>query len=248
VQAALEQAIGKVTQEDEVKLVASGRTDAGAHALQQVVAFSTGSRLAPDVLRRAVNAHLPRSIAVTHVQEMPADFHPRYDATSRIYRYLIWNRPVRSPFWEERAAHVPRPLNETAMQRAASLLVGQHDFGAFVPVNHVGSRRRMMYRAECRREGALVILELEASGFMRQMVRTIAGTLIWVGLGQIDSAEFQRILQSADRTAAAQTAPARGLYLHSVLYPEGSNPPRMDHDEGRPPLQGLSPRDSKEKA
>jgi tRNA pseudouridine38-40 synthase len=101
-----------------------------------------------------------------------------------------------------------------------------------------------MDRAEVRREGDLVVVELEASGFMRQMVRTIVGTLIWVGLGQIEEAAFKQILLSADRTVAAQTAPAHGLYLLSVLYPEGSDRTRAESETARPPLQGLSPLDS----
>lgn len=246
-QATLEQAIGAVTQE-RVTLVGSGRTDAGAHALQQVVAFSTSSRLTSEVLRRAINAHLPRDIVVTDAREVAAHFHPRYDASSRIYRYLIWNRPVRSPFWEGRAAHVPQTLDEGAMRHAATLLLGERDFSSFVPVSYARIRTRTMYRVDCRRQGDLVVVELEASGFMRQMVRAIVGTLIWVGLGRIDAAEFQRIVDSADRTAAAQTAPAHGLYLQSVVYPEGNDPFFAHGGEGRPGVQGPGPRNCKEKA
>jgi tRNA pseudouridine38-40 synthase len=218
VQATLEQAIESITG-GKPSVVGSGRTDAGAHALRQVVAFSTESTLGADVLRRALNATLPADIAVTSAQEVRSNFHPRFDASSRVYRYLIWNRPVRSPFWHGRAAHVKPYLEVDAMHEAAQHLTGTHDFGAFVPRNLTGSRTRTVYRAECRRDGDVVSVELEADGFMRQMVRSIVGTLVRVGLGKIGSAEFGGILASLDRKQAATTAPAAGLYLAEVRYP-----------------------------
>jgi tRNA pseudouridine38-40 synthase len=122
------------------------------------------------------------------------------------------------------------------------------DFGAFVPANLRGARTRTMYRAEFRREGDLVIVELEASGFMRQMVRAIVGTLIWVGLGQIDEAKFGRIVLAGDRRSAAQTAPAHGLYLVSVQYPDDKDPSSLSGVVDGQRMQGSSPRNSKEKA
>jgi len=224
VQATLEQAIESITG-GKPSVVASGRTDAGAHALRQVVAFSTETKLGTDVLRRALNATLPADIAVTSAQEVRSDFHPRFDASSRVYRYVIWNRPVRSPFWHGRAAHVKPYLDVGAMHEAARHLTGTHDFGAFVPRNLAGSRTRTVYRAECRRDGDVVLIELEGDGFMRQMVRSIVGTLVRVGLGKIGSAEFRGILASLDRKRAATTAPAAGLYLAEVRYPDFADEP-----------------------
>jgi tRNA pseudouridine38-40 synthase len=218
VQDTLERAIAAVTQE-KIKVVASGRTDAGAHALAQVIAFSTRSALPTHVLARAVNAHLPGDVAVTDVSDVPPDFHPRYDALLRAYRYLIWNRPVRSPFMVGRAAHVTYPLDHEAMNVAAAFLRGEQDFSAFVPASFSGSRIRTIRRAECRREGELVALDLEGTGFLRQMVRSIAGTLVEVGSGKLQPAAFRDILLSRDRRRAGRTMPACGLYLREVIFP-----------------------------
>jgi tRNA pseudouridine38-40 synthase len=218
VQTTLERAISATTQED-IRVVGAGRTDAGAHAYSQVVTFSTDSILPVTVLVRAINAHLPRDIVVARATEIDPSFHPRHDATSRLYRYLIWNRPVRSPFWEARAAHVRPRLQVETMDEAAKCLLGLHDFSAFAPVNAIIERTRVMYAASCRRDGDLVTLDFEAQGFMRQMARALAGTLLGVGLGKITLEEFEHILQSGDRTQAGETMPAYGLYLVRVKYP-----------------------------
>jgi tRNA pseudouridine38-40 synthase len=226
VQATLEGAFSRVTQE-EIHVIGSGRTDAGAHALCQVVAFSTESRLRAEVLQRAANALLPRDVVITQANEVPIDFHPRFDARSRIYRYLIWNRPVRSPFWEGRSAHIKPHLDERTMHRAIECLLGRCDFSSFVPANFSGSRERSVWTTRCWRDGATIVIEIEAEGFMRQMVRSIVGTLIDVGRGKIDETEFRRIVLARDRTQAGKTAPAYGLYLASVQY-EDSNKPVED--------------------
>lgn len=217
-QGTLEGALQAVTGES-ASISASGRIDAGAHATHQVIAFSTRSELPREKLLRAINANLPRDIALITIAEVDADFNPRAHATGRRYRYLIWNREIRSPFYEGRAAHVRQRLDETAMQDAAGALVGDHDFSAFVTVRDTSERRRRMYRAECWREGDLVIVELEASGFMRQMVRCIVGTLIQIGKGKLPSAAMAEILRSGDRRRAGDTAPAKGLHLVAVHYP-----------------------------
>lgn len=216
-QSILEGAISAVTQED-VRLVGSGRTDSGAHALRQVVAFSTESAIPASTLLRAVNAHLPKDVVVTTLADVDPSFHPRYDATSRLYRYLIWNRSVRSPFWEKRAAHVPRRLDERAMRSALRTLVGRHDLSTFIRAAEQGSRERTLYHADAGRSGDLVWIELEGAGFMRHMVRSIVGTVVDVGLGKIDLARFCTIVRSRDRRQGRRTAPAYGLYLAEVRY------------------------------
>jgi tRNA pseudouridine38-40 synthase len=218
VQGVLETAVERVTGE-HAAVIAAGRTDAGAHALGQVIAFSTASRLPPDTLRNALNAHLPPDIRVISAEDAPDTFHPRYDAVSRRYRYLIWNREPASPFWSDRAALVRRPLDETRMHEASQSLLGEHDFSAFVASTAVGSRVRTMYAAEVGRDGDLVIVELEASGFMQQMVRSIVGTLILVGTGRLGVDDMRTILASKNRSMAGTTAPAHGLYLVDVRYP-----------------------------
>jgi tRNA pseudouridine38-40 synthase len=218
VQETLEKAIEVVTHE-KLKVTGSGRTDAGAHALGQVIAFTTSSELSVARLGQAININLPKDVAVTSVRDVEETFHPRFDATRRIYRYLIWNRSVRSPLWHGRAAHVKYTLDDRLMTEAATHLLGEHDFGAFVPSNLKEGRIRTLYRVDCRREGDLVVLELEGNGFRPQMIRSIVGTLIRVGRGQIRPDDLPEILQSKDRTRAAETAPAYGLYLMDVIYP-----------------------------
>lgn len=202
---------------------ASGRTDAGAHALGQVVAFSTVSTLPVATLRRAINVHLPFDIAVAEVAEAAPTFNPRRDARSRTYRYLIWNRSVRSPLWHGRAAHIRQPLDECAMHEAAQALIGNHDFSSFVPVRQAGSRIRRVDRAACSREGDLITFEIQGSGFMRQMIRSMAGTLIRVGLGKMTVREVADVVASRTRTEAGDTAPAHGLYLVEVRYAPDSD-------------------------
>lgn len=220
-QGTLEQAIEAVVGET-VRVDGSGRTDAGAHATAQVIAFSTESALSPAVLGRAINAHLPLDIALTRVEDVAPDFHPRYDAQSRVYRYLIWNRPVRSPFWLGRAAHVSYPLDERRMHQALQQLLGQRDFGAFVAANAPADRTRTLYNASCRREGDLVIVELEADGFLKQMVRAMVGTVIQVGGGKLSIADFLTLATSGDRRKTGPTAPAAGLYLARVNYADST--------------------------
>jgi tRNA pseudouridine38-40 synthase len=222
VQATLEGALSRVTQED-IHVIGSGRTDAGAHAVFQVVAFSTESGLRAAVLQRAANAILPRDVVITGARDVAESFHPRFDARSRVYRYVIWNRPVRSPFWEGRGAHIKPHLDESAMNRALYHVKGRCDFGSFVPANFHGSRERTVWEARCWRDGWTVSVEIEAEGFMRQMVRSIVGTLIDVGRGKIDVDEFKRIVLARDRTQAGRTAPAHGLYLVSVRYQDSES-------------------------
>jgi tRNA pseudouridine38-40 synthase len=217
VQGTIEQALEAITGED-VRITGSGRTDAGAHACAQVIAFSTRSTLPAETFRRALNAHLPDDIAVVSAEDAAADFHPRFDASSRIYRYLIWNRPERSPFYLGRAHHVPVHLNDARMNDALSRLVGIRDVSAFVPVRADGPRARRIFSARCCREGDLITITLEASGFMRQMVRAIVGTVISVGRGRMSVEEFEVIVRAGRRTLAGDTAPAHGLYLDEVVY------------------------------
>lgn len=220
-QATLEDAIETVTRE-AARVVGSGRTDAGAHAHGQVIAFSTECGMSPEMLLGALNGTLPKDIAVTDLAQAPPDFHPRFDAVGRVYQYRIWNRRTRSPFWQTRAAHVIAQLDTEAMHHTVGYLVGRRDFGAFVPAHITESKIREIFRAACWRDGDLVCIELEANGFMRQMVRAIAGTLILVGLGRLTEHAFRQILASNDRNLAGETAPAHGLYLMRVLYPDSA--------------------------
>lgn len=217
VQSALEDAIRAATG-DVVTLAAAGRTDAGAHALGQMAAFDTHSALPVGTLRDALNVHLPGDIAVTRVHDVPAGFNPRRDAVSRTYRYVILNRAARSALYGGRAWHIRTPLDTERMHDAAQTLIGEMDLGAFVPVRQEGSKIRTVYHAACTRVDDVIAVELEASGFMKQMARAIVGTLVEVGRHRLDLRGFQAIVAARDRTLAAPTAPAHGLYLVDVRY------------------------------
>ncbi len=229
VQATLEETIEKITAVRPSTL-ASGRTDAGVHALGQVVSFRTESRLSTEVLQRALNAVLPPSIAVLDVANMPDSFHVIRDALRKLYRYVIYNGPVRDIFSLRYAWHFVRGrLDADAMQRAASSLVGKHDFSSF---ETSGSPRktsiRTVYdlRIERGRGGQahFITLEIEADGFLYNMVRTIVGTLVEVGRGARPESWPGEVLQSMDRRRAGQTAPPQGLFLVNVEYPKVALP------------------------
>ena len=218
VQGVLEEVLAEIAGHG-VRVLGAGRTDAGVHAEGQVVAFDLAWRHSLDDLRNALNALLPRSIAVLEVAWAPEGFHPRFDAVSRTYRYRVFNRPVRSPFEERFAWHVPEPLDVERMNLAAALFVGVHDFASFGQPTQGEATVREVYRARWERRGDLVLFEVEANGFLRGMVRSLVGTLVDVGRGRLVPADVERILQARDRSAASATAPPQGLFLVHVRYP-----------------------------
>jgi tRNA pseudouridine38-40 synthase len=218
VQDALERAIGEVTQE-RCRVVAAGRTDAGVHAVGQVVHLDTETGLDTETLRRAVNAVLSEDIAVREATEVEADFHARYWARRREYHYRILNTPVRSPLARRTSAHVAKRLDETAMGVAGSLLVGDHDFASFGgKMWSGGSTCRTVYRLAIVRQGDWVTVEIVANAYLSRMVRAIVGCLIAVGQGDLDAAAVEGILLSSDRGRAKWLAPAQGLCLMRVDY------------------------------
>jgi len=222
IQQVLEAAIAKITGEP-IRVTASGRTDAGVHALGQVVAFRTRTRLAPPVLQRALNAALPRDIAVLDACEAPEGFHATLSAKRKRYRYLIHDGPVRDVFRRGTAWHCPRGLDAEAMHRAAQSLLGTHDFSSF---QTQGSPRktpvRTIYDISVRRgfdgDPHLVAVEIEADGFLYNMVRTIVGSLARVGLHARSEGWIAEVLAARDRRAAGATAPPHGLFLVEVKY------------------------------
>jgi len=217
IQGELERALTKIGQ-PEVTVLGSGRTDAGVHAIGQVIAFDVGWRHAADALQRALNATLPGDIAVLDLTEAAPDFHPRYHAVSREYVYTIYNAPMRHPLWRLYALHVAEPLDASAMDVAAAMLAGEHDFAAFgQPTAGEVTIRRMM-RAECRVEPPLVRVELEANGFLYRMVRSLVGTLLAVGRGAMKPEQLGDVLDSRDRSRAAAVVPPHGLCLTRVSY------------------------------
>ncbi len=216
IQAELESAIEKLTGEP-ARAAFAGRTDAGVHALGQVAAFDTQSKLAPAEFVSGLNHFLPQDIAVRDAREVAAEFDPRRHATSRVYRYRIDNRPVRSPLERDRAWHVPRPLDVAAMQRAALRLEGAHDFAAFAGP-YDGPTARTLRRCEVRRHCGRVVVEMEAQAFLPHQVRRTVGPLVEVGLGRMTEDALAALLEQARPSSAGPAAPACGLYLVRIAY------------------------------
>jgi tRNA pseudouridine38-40 synthase len=201
-----------------LRVAASGRTDAGVHAAGQVVTFRADRALAPEVVRKAVNAHTGRDLAVRAVDIVDDAFDARRHAQSRRYVYRIWNRDVASPFWRRFAWHVPQPLDLDAMACAAAALVGEHDFSSFQAAGCDAAHPvRRVYRSAVTRDDSLLRYEIVATAYLRHMVRNIVGTLVEVGLHRRD-AQLASLLAARDRTQAAATAPACGLCLAEIRY------------------------------
>ena len=218
VQAALEDALAQVTQ-SPVAVVAAGRTDSGVHARGQVVAFDIADwRHGLDDLQRALNAVLPPDVAVSAVEEAAPDFHPRYDARSRRYRYTVYNAPVRSPLDRRYSWHIRSPLDVGAMQEAARLLLGEHDFAAFGRPPQGTNTVRLVLAVEWGGRPPRLTFDIEANAFLYRMVRSIVGTLVSVGRGAMSVAEFAAVLESRERARAGPTAPPQGLCLIEVKY------------------------------
>jgi tRNA pseudouridine38-40 synthase len=206
-----------------VSVSGAGRTDAGVHAEGQVASFAVDTRLAPRAVHRALDQRLPDDLAVVACEAVPDAFDPRRDAVSKCYRYVIWNGPARSPLRRRRAHAVPEPLDVAAMTRAARAFEGEHDFAS---LQSTGSSVRTTVRTVlgCRvtgRAGGEIAVEVEGTGFLRHMVRTLAGTLIEVGQGRRPEGSIPALLDARDRARAGPTAPAAGLTLVAVRYPGG---------------------------
>jgi len=219
IQQVLEEIIATITQAHS-KLISSGRTDAGVHALNQVAHFRTASRISLYNLRRAMNSMLPHDIVVKEISEVDDDFHARYSVKSKVYMYRIYNNPVRTALWRNRAWHIYDELDLEAMKTALKLIEGTHDFSSFCGANddaktHV---RRIISTDICIEAPRMIIITIEANGFLRYMVRNIVGTLADVGRGRIVPADFFELLQYRDRTKAGVTAPPQGLFLKEVRY------------------------------
>jgi tRNA pseudouridine38-40 synthase len=197
----------------------AGRTDAGVHAEGQVASIEVASRIPTLGFLRGLNTHLPLDIAVLDVADMPAGFNARHDARGKIYRYQVWNHPVRSPRYARRAWHVYDPLDTQAMRDAAARLVGEHDFRGFRSSDCDRTNTiRIMRRLDVRRDGVLISFEVEGTAFLRNMVRILAGTLVAVGKGKMTADQVATVLTDGDRTKAGVTAPACGLTLARVIY------------------------------
>lgn len=210
-----------------VHVAGSGRTDAGVHAMAQVAAFTIANPIPPDNLLRAMNRLLPPAIRVTGCVETHPGFHPRFDAMAKTYRYTWHREPICSPFeWRYVHQH-PYPLNEAAMIEAARLFSGEHDFAAFAASDDRDdegkSTVRTIFDSVLERAGNKLIYTVRGSGFLKHMVRNIAGTLIETGRGNIDERAIRRFFDGNFVRKASPTAPAKGLTMVSVEYPESSD-------------------------
>lgn len=204
---------------EDMTVYAAGRTDAGAHAEGQVANFHTDGRIAPRRLMAALNARLPQDVAVLSAEEVPEAFHARYSARRRRYRYRYLDRAARPAVERGRCWHVRGTLDVDAMSRAAKALTGKHDWTSFCSASEpAGARVREMRSASVARCGEFVELELVAEGFLRGMVRSIAGALAEVGLGRRPASWVEEVLRARDRRKAPRTAPAGGLTLMEVIY------------------------------
>lgn len=219
VQGTLEEAIQRITGQRS-PLIASGRTDAGVHALHQVCHFKTSSEIAPDALKKGLNALTPDDILVKDVRYAPQDFHARYSARSKTYEYRILNRPDPDVFVRAYAWHVPQDLDFKAMKACVDLLLGKHDFTSFRSAGSTNTNpaREMMRSDLFRTDEHHLRFVFEADGFLRHMVRNMVGTVIEVGQRRFSCEEFTEILRARDRRRAGTMAPPHGLYLTMVTY------------------------------
>ena len=219
IQEMIENAIGTMTRQN-CTLCGSGRTDAGVHALGQVANFLCQTRLNPDELQRGLNSLLPEDIIIRACSQADHQFHARFDAKRKTYRYRILNRALPAAIGRQYAWHVRSPLAINVMQQCADLLKGRHAFDAFEGAGSPrSSSTRTVFRADWRKEDQdILVFEIEADGFLRFMVRNMVGTLVMVGLGKMTVADVRQVLASRDRKKAPATAPAQGLFLVNVTY------------------------------
>ena len=218
VQQVLEETLAKLTGEP-VTVTGSSRTDAGVHALGLCAHFDSATRIPPDKLAFALNTMLPPDIRIRESGPAPEGFHARYSACGKVYRYAFFNSRHDCAIGRQYAAHVPLELNERLMHEEAQALCGTHDFAAFAASGSVAtSTVRTIYRAQVKRDGEQVTLTVLGDGFLYNMVRIIAGTLMEVGTGKRSPGAIARAIETGDRLALGQTAPAKGLTLMRVLY------------------------------
>jgi tRNA pseudouridine38-40 synthase len=219
IQGEIEKALLTMTGE-KTTLTGSGRTDAGVHALGQIANFHCQTNLDSDVFLKGLNSLLQRDIVIRACCRVDEKFHARFDAKSKTYHYRILNRKIPTAVGRQYAWYIRSPLNLDAVRSALGYIIGTHDFSAFEgsgsPRSH--SHRTIMAAKLIEQEDGYRIIKIKADGFLRFMVRNIVGTLVDVGLGKMEAADFQRILLSKDRDQAGATAPARGLFLMRVDY------------------------------
>jgi len=222
VQQKMEEALGKLFRSSP-RIHSSSRTDTGVHALGMVVHVEiphSEFQIPVPKLALALNAFLPEDIRVMTANRCPADFHARFDATGKQYRYFAWNHLAANPLLRHVAWHLPQPLDLTDMRAAAKVFLGKHDFKSFAATRNyeMESTVRTLWRCEIKRSGPLLTFIIEGDGFLYKMCRGIVGTLAQLGRGKFTRADLKKMLAAKDRRAAGMTAPAHGLVLWKVFY------------------------------
>ena len=218
IQGEIERAIENITGE-KVDLIASGRTDAGVHALGQVANFKTNSNISIDKIPIAINSQVKKSIRIQKAEEVDEKFHSRYNCKKKTYRYIIDNSKYGSAIYRNISYHIPIKLNVEEMKKAVKYFEGEHDFKSFKSSGTSSkSSVRTIYKADIITEGDTIAIDLTGNGFLYNMVRIIAGTLVDVGLGKIKADDIQSIIEAKDRTEAGKTLPPHGLMLLHVDY------------------------------
>lgn len=218
VQQALEEAFERASGE-RVSITGAGRTDAGVHALAQVAHFDTQCTIPPEKISYAINMYLPRDIRVKRSEQAADDFHARFNACGKTYRYTIYNAPHPSAIYRNLSCHISGSLDLDAMRSAAAYLIGTHDFASFCAAgSEVKDTVRTIHALAITEELPFIHIEVTGSGFLYHMVRIIAGTLIDIGLSRIPPERMQEVLNKKDRNAASSTAPAQGLTMLKVYY------------------------------
>lgn len=218
IQEVIERAITKITGE-KVLLIGSGRTDGKVHALGQVANFFTNSKIPAERFKYALNINLPDDIKIIQSSEVSDDFHSRFDAIKKRYKYILYNNPMANPIYRNFSYHIDRELNIEEMGKALDHFIGTYDFKGFMgPRTKVTNTIRTIYKIRLERVNDLIYITIEGNSFLRHMIRIIVGTLVYVGLGKIQKEDLPMIINSRDRTLAGPTAPGQGLFLEKVYY------------------------------
>ena len=205
---------------EEVQIIGASRTDAGVHARGNVFVFDTESRIPSDKFTYALNARLPEDIRIQDSEEVPLDFHPRHQDTVKTYEYRVLNRKLPLPEYRLHAHFTYETLNIERMQLACKYFIGEHDFASFCAAgSQVESTVREIYDLHVKKEGDLVTISVTGNGFLYNMVRIIAGTLLKVGSSHFAPEDMEKIIEGKDRSLAGPTAPAKGLTLVKIRYP-----------------------------
>ncbi len=227
VQAEVEQALSKVADEP-ITVHCAGRTDTGVHALAQVIHFDTNNERPLRAWTFGANTHMSKKVSVHWAKAVPDDFHARFKAINRSYRYTILNRNTRSGLFGDRLSWVNQPLDHALMHQAAQALIGVHDFSAFRSADCQAKHAvRQMFKLDVTRQGQLVIIDVMANGFLHNMVRILTGCLIRVGKGEESPDWLQELLKVGDRRQAGMTAPPQGLCFIQPEYPGAFNIPNF---------------------